>query len=343
MTSCCKTDNEIKCKRHSKYGQLCYKHRRDHLVVNNVISVIRFTGKSSDYLKSDLSLFRKNVMMMKGPDPVKKNDLFMIVNENISGFRSLSSFDIPGVTMIQSIFRGNMCRIKCINRKCNNDEDFYTFDLLKDLDSTYFYSYVDRMNIRWGFDIRSLMKLIQMGYNNPYTTEVIPCNIINDVKRKVIEMRDAGLYEDLTDTIIRDRAATIKQKSVDLFAFIEQSGYTCQIEWFTTLSLRRLKELYKHLEDIWNYRSELSDQMKCNICPPMGIIFKTPMVEVINYTAKEDLQELILKEVLKFTHAESDSDRKLGFMYFLISLGYVSRQCYISHVDWLGHIIHPSH
>jgi hypothetical protein len=343
MTSCCKTENGIMCKYSSKYGDYCYKHRREYLIVNDLISVQRFTGKCSDYLKSDISIFRERVMMVKGPDPGNKCELFKVVNDDIVGYADLSSLDIRGLILIQSIFRGYICRRKCIPQKCNNDEDFYTYDLLKYLEPAYFYSYVDKMNIRWGFDIRSLMKLIQMGYNNPYTTEVIPDNIINEVKRKVNEMKAAGIYEDLTDTIIRDRVATIKQNSVDLFSFIEQSGYTCQIEWFTALSLRRLKELYKHLEDIWNYRSEISHEMKCNICPPLGIIFKTPMIEVINYTMKEDLQELILKEVFKFTHAESDSDRKLGFMYFLISLGYVSLPCYLSHIDWLGHIIPPSH
>ena len=122
---------------------------------------------------------------------------------------------------------------------------------------------------------------------------------------------------------------------VDLFSFIEQSGYTCQIEWFTSLSLRRLKELYKQLEDIWNYRSQLSEDMKRNICPPNADIFKTPLIDVMNYNIKEDIQELILHEVMKFTQANTDSDRKLGFMYFLIAFGIVSHPCYLAHIEWL--------
>ena len=175
-----------------------------------------------------------------------------------------------------------------------------------------------------------------MGYPNPYTTEQIPDNIISDIKGKIKEIKKNSNYENITDIIQRDRKETIKQKIVDLFSFIEQSGYTCHIEWFTSLSIRRLKELYKQLEDIWNYRSQLSEQMKRNICPPNADIFKTPMYEVMNYNVKEDLQELILHEVMKFTNANTDSDRKLGFMYFLIAFGYVSQPCYIAHIDWLG-------
>jgi len=175
-----------------------------------------------------------------------------------------------------------------------------------------------------------------MNFPNPYTTEPIPQNIILDVKEIIKSLKDEINYEDITEIIIRERKDAIKQKIVDLFSCIEQSGYTCQIEWFTNLSIRRLKELYKQLEDIWNYRSQLSNQMKRNICPPNGDIFGIPMTEVMNYSSKEDLQELIINETMKFTNAVSDSDRKLGFMYFLIAFGMVSQQCYLAHVEWLA-------
>ena len=80
----------------------------------------------------------------------------------------------------------------------------------------------------------------------------------------------------------------------------------------------------------------LSQQMKRNICPPNAEIFNTPMIDVMNYSCKEDLQELILNETMKFTNAVSDSDRKLGFMYFLIAFGMVSQPCYLAHIEWLS-------
>ena len=84
--------------------------------------------------------------------------------------------------------------------------------------------------------------------------------------------------------------------------------------------------------------SQLSEEAKRNICPPNADIFKTPISEINNYNCKEDLQELIIHDITKFTQAEEDSSRKLGFMYFLIGLGYVSRECYLSH-EWLGFLI----
>lgn len=327
---------ENTCKFKPKYGCYCYKHRRNHLIKGKLINIENFTGLSKDYLKSDLLYYRVYKMKNKSPMGDKK-EIFDEIKEYINSLKRYEDEkNYNNIVKIQCIMRGKITRMKNVNLKCNNDEDFYTYEDLSDIESKFFYSYKDKGGIRWGFDIRSLDKLIQMRYPNPYTTEEIPLNIIEDVKNKINSLKNETDYEDLTDTIVRDRKETIKQKIVDLFSFIEQSGYTCHVEWFTVLSVRRLKELYRQLEDIWNYRSQLSQQMKRNICPPNADIFKTPMIEVMNYSCKEDLQELILHEVLKFTQAQTDSDRKLGFMYFLIAFGMVSPQCYHAHIDWLS-------
>ena len=337
MTEKCKfIDSANLCKFDCNYGDYCYKHRRNFLIIDDDIVRDRFTGLSKDYLKSDLAIYLKNKMRKKS-SASSKEELFQEIKKHITTINGYHEIDHnKEIIKIQSLFRGKSIRNKNKELKCNNDEDFYTYDNLKDVPKQFFYSYIDNSNIRWGFDIRSLDKLLQMGFPNPYTTEPVPQNVIDDVKDKISTMKLDPTYEDLTDSIVRDRKETIKQKIVDLFSFIEQSGYTCHIEWFTSLSLRRLKELYRQLEDVWNYRSQLSNAMKRNICPPNADIFKTPMIEVMNYNEKEDLQELILHEVTKFTQAETDSDRKLGFMYFLIAFGMVSQPCYLAHSDWLS-------
>ncbi len=91
------------------------------------------------------------------------------------------------------------------------------------------------------------------------------------------------------------------------------------------------------MEDIWNYRAQLNYQMKRMICPPNGRMFNVPLREVNMYTNKEDLQELILNEICKFTSA-CESNMKLGFMYFIIGFGYVSNNCYYAHQDWLNFV-----
>jgi len=324
------------CNHKCNYGDYCYKHRREYLIVNDTISRDRFTGLSKDYLKKDLIDYMQNKMRIK-PIISDKKKLFEEVNKHINAINDYYTIDNDkSIIKIQSLFRGKNVRNKLNELKCNNDEDFYTYEDLKDIPKQYFYSYVDDKKFRWGFDIRSLDKLLSMNYPNPYTTEPIPQKIVSEVKQKIKDLKKNNDYVDISESIIRERKDAIKQKIVDLFSYIEQSGYTCQIEWFTNLTIRRLKELYRQLEDVWNYRSQLSNQMKRNICPPNADIFKTPMIEVMNYTCKEDIQELILHEVMKFTNAISDSDRKLGFMYFLIAFGMVSPQCYHAHIGWLS-------
>ena len=74
-----------------------------------------------------------------------------------------------------------------------------------------------------------------------------------------------------------------------------------------------------------------------------NIVFSSPRVLLFylnlqfNYTNKEDIQDLILNEVTKFQNALNSEDRKLGYMYFIIGLGTVSRPCVETH-QWLMYV-----
>ena len=175
---------DISCKFKCKYGHYCYKHRRNHLIKNNIIDIDNFTGLGKDYLKSDLLYYRIHKMKNNSPMGSKK-ELFNEIKDYIN---SLKRYDYKenkrNIILIQSLVRGKLIRIKNQNIKCNNDEDFYTYEELKNIESKFLYSYKDNSGIRWGFDIRSLDKLIQMRYPNPYTTEEIPINIIEALETR---------------------------------------------------------------------------------------------------------------------------------------------------------------
>ena len=337
MNKCCYLTNENKCNGKIKYGLYCYKHRRNHLIDDNKLINHRFfTGLGKDYLKKDLENYYRIVLRKNVDKGIKKEELFIEIKNFINKFNKYNtSNNISKCIKIQSLMRGKIDRDKLMTNRCNNEEDFYTYDNLKDIDTFYFYSYEDKNNIRWGFDIRSLDKLIDMNYPNPYTTELISPRIIMDVKNKMEILKKDIKYEDLTDIIQKDRKNSIKQKVVDLFSQIEQSGHTCQVDWFMSLSIRRLKELYKQLEDLWNYRAQLSNEMKREICPPDGRLFTTPIIDIMNMDQKEDIQEIIINDINKFNNCQHEGNRKLGYMYFIIGLGNVSSQCYIAHQDWL--------
>ena len=53
-------DEYKSCKYYKKYGDYCYKHRRNYLInKDKIINSRRFTGLSKDYLKEDLLYYYK--------------------------------------------------------------------------------------------------------------------------------------------------------------------------------------------------------------------------------------------------------------------------------------------
>ena len=344
MNHCCyisdQSDNFRKCYDKSKFGDYCHKHRSSFLLdENQLIIQTRFTGKSKDYYVKDIRRYCKEKILLdaKGLSG-KKNDIFQVVVDAITTMNYYETH-VKSLIVVQSLFRGNRVRTRLLERQtCNNTEDFFTFDPIPEIQELYFYSYQDLQGLRWGFDIRSFHKLLSLNFPNPYTTEIIPESIVTDVRERLSRIKESAPYEDIVDIIVRDRTATIKQRTVDLFSRIELSGYTCHIEWFLTLSARRLKVLYKELEDIWNYRAQLTNHMKTLLCPPDGRIFTSHISEVMDYQVKEDLQELILSEIHKFTRCDTEANRKLGYMYFIIGFGRVSGECYSAHYEWLNFV-----
>ena len=341
-------------KNNNKYGGFCYKHRREYLVDVSTkrIKLEHWTDKCSDYLKSDIITsilyITKKLPIDQGCSTWDKKDLFHLLSDEIEKFNKYSVDDIKNIKKIQVMFKNkrndfikNLRGEGYIDKdKCNNDTDFFTYDGINDIEDKYFFSYKDNNNFIWFFDVRSFNKLIEMNQNNPYTREEIPRNVKKNAEKlsKHINLTDE---DDLVnnDDIILTRKQIIKQKTIDIFSDMEQFGYGCNINWFLELNLRRLENLYKHLEDIWNYRLNLSYETKSRISPPNGIVFNIPILEVNNITGILQLQEIILNEIMKFNNAVTIEDKKLGLMYFLLGLGIVSRECYEAH-QWIIHAVY---
>jgi hypothetical protein len=350
MSHCCHTaitpgSTEFQiCKGKCKYGPYCYKHRSYHLITDGYIDIDRFTGLSKDYLVNDMSLFLRrykgflgNVSSVYGQPRRNKADLFEMVRKVIETLKHYESpFSLPALLMVQSMIRMKLVLMTQAKFRCNNQEDFFTFDPLREIPIKYYYSYVDPRGHRWGFDIRSLKKLLDMKYANPYTTEAFPPEVVRDVMKCYRRLARSESYEDIVDEVARSRQEEIKQRVVDIFSAIERSGYTCSVDWFMSLTRARLRELYRNFEDIWNYRSELSEERKREIISPDGRLCTTPVTQVMNTTDKGVLQSLITEEVSKFLVTPNEGDRKLGFMYFIISLGQVSQECFDAHGWWLA-------
>ena len=336
---CDYSENNINCCKKKSYGEFCNKHKRNHLVKKDLIIFNNFTYKSSDYLKDDIRNTINNLSSYpEHKKTLKKEVLYSILLEK---FNKLKHFNdhIKSIKYIQLNFKKKYDKLNelirgegFINKKlCNNNEDFFTYEDNVNIEDIYFISYKDNNNLIWCFDIRSLNKLFEYDDKNPYTREVFPNSFIDKAKKITHLLKVKNLQLNYNSEIIKERKNNIKQLTVDLFSEIEISGYDCNINWFLDLNLHRLKNLYKILEDIWNYRAMLSQEVKNNIAPPNGIVFNTPLNQVVRISSKRELQELIINDVSIFKNAITSSDKTLGFMYFLIGLGFVSPPCYSSY------------
>ena len=333
---------EGQCKKKCMYGNFCTKHKRNYLVNEDEIIFERFTNKSSDYLKNDIvnTLKKKNknnnVLIEKNKKKDYYFDLFVNFVDSLKKYNDKKIIKIQSIIRKKSLHNNENLRGKGFLHRhlCNNDEDFFTYEPKENIEDIYFISYTDNKNFTWCFDVRSFNKLFQFDCKNPYTREIFPDEFIFKAKKITEILKDKKLKCNHNSEIAKERKNNIKQLTVDLFSEIEIAGYECNIQWFLDLNNRGLKKLYKTLEDIWNYRANLSQEAKNNIVPPNGVIFNTPVHDVERMNNKRELQELIINNASKFKNAVSPADRSIGFMYFLIGLGHVSPSCYLSYT-WL--------
>ena len=223
---------------------------------------------------------------------------------------------------------------------CNNKEDFFTYENVDEIDNKYFFSYKDDKNIVWFFDIRSFKKLIEMKQPNPYTMIPFNGNVIIRALKIIEKLNNMNISTDFKDEIKqveKDKKKLLKQKVIDVFASIERLGLSVNSQWFTCLHIIHLKKIYGLMEDIWNYRAELSQEIKIKMCPPDGRIFNRSPHEIRHTSDRIKIMDYILTDINKFNNAESDSDKITGFTYFLISLSKVNPIVLDTH-SWMASV-----
>jgi hypothetical protein len=107
---------------------------------------------------------------------------------------------------------------------------------------------------------------------------------------------------------------------------INQLGNYTDALWFSSLELRDYIKLYRTLYEIWNYRAQLSIEMKRKIC-----VFGNPFLNIfIERTYYNDLSLARIKEAClivfeNLVYSGIDIEhRKIGTMHALSALTIVS-------------------
>ena len=257
------------------------------------------------------------------------------------------------ITKVQKIFRGSLQRKynnlhgpAFKNRKiCTNNTDFITMDNLSDLNFNQFFSYKDVDGFIYGFDLASIFSLIYMKNNhktrpqNPYNRNQVPYDVLINIKLliKIGKILKKEIYLEVQDEPNNfSNEKVIELRALSLFQNINALGNYSNSEWFLSLSRTNLIKFVRELSDIWNYRAQLSLEVKAKICPPNGMPFRNLSTPYIHTeTDINNVKKVILEVLEKLVNSGIDSDSKsLGAYYVLAALTLVNVDAATS-LPWL--------
>lgn len=299
----------------------------------------------------DISKYNFNIAQLKAIAKIYKLKISGNKNQLINriyAYLYLSSFIIK----IQKIIRGIIVRKykklhgpAAINRKlCNNTYDFITMEPLEEINFHQFLSYKDSDGFIYGFDIISLYNLFIKSKNiesvlNPYNRNIIPEPVIKTIKSiirlsKIIDIHIDLHFDDDIKNISNEKS--LELRALSLFQNIDALGNYSSSEWFLSLNRFQLIKFIRELSDIWNYRAQLSNEMKRNICPPMGDPFRNLNMTYLNNEINiNDVKKIIIKVLEKLVNSGIDNDCKaLGAYYVLGALTIINDDAATS-LPWL--------
>jgi hypothetical protein len=251
------------------------------------------------------------------------------------------------IIIIQKYIRGYITRHKFKNKsyyfrhRCNNTEDFYTFQSIDDIEELYFFSYTDKDNFTYFFDIRSFEKLKQGGHTNPYNREHIPQEVMDKFTNRM-----EIIYKDKNFKPFEKIKLTDEQKYrnyvIEIFQKIDATECIASgtnINWYLNLDFNQTINFYKILEDIWIYRASLTNQQRDLIVPDRNIFNRNEFEYLYKNRTKKKykrvMEYFILKNMDKLISSANESSHKAtGAYYILIALIDVSIDCANS-LPWL--------
>lgn len=371
----CKSNPFKQCSLNGIHNKLCKKHNQEENI--KTIDIPLFTKKEMDeFILNTINIFNKNIGKIDKLDKLikkniilakyilqyynynfnvnlKKNEVVILFKQYITE-NNKYILNLHYIIKIQKFFRRNIT--KNINLlkgpglflPCVNETDFYTFESKNKIKYDYFFSFIDEKKNIYFFDIRSFKLLIDNKFTsnnkiiNPYNRSPISIDIIEKYNKLFNYLKKNNISIEFEPEILSEEQL-FNQNIIQTFQKIDKFGYNTSIEWFTKLSIFQLRKLWINLEDIWNYRSNLSSNEKNNI---IQIIKPQPFSKfkllntkyfynIDKSVNKKKLQEAILEDFNIFiTSGINESSSNIGCLYVLTALASVSNEC-IQAMPWL--------
>lgn len=209
---------------------------------------------------------------------------------------------------------------------CINNTDFFSMDNIYDISDIQFISFKDKDNNIYGFDILSIYNLIKINKKksqNPYNRNLLPDELEKNIN--IIIKYSKFLNNTINIKITDDKPECFKTKIIELVQYINNLGNYVNYEWFLDLNKNNKQLFIRELIDIWNYRAQLTEEVKRDIFPPSG----NPFYDIVNYnsyTVSEDLiNNYIIKIIERILKTSSNRNNQiLGSNYILCSLTLVN-------------------
>jgi hypothetical protein len=252
---------------------------------------------------------------------------------------------------VQKMFRG------CLHRKynnihgpgfknrslCTNNFDFLSMDELTTIPNEQFFSFKDDDGFIYGFDILSLYNLIYKcngAVKNPFNQQPLTSKVIENFRTllRVSRVLKINILTELSDITkeVSDKKS-VELRALTLFQNIDALGNYSNAQWFLTLNRNQLIKFVRELVDIWQYRANLSNEIKRAICHPSGNPFqRLPNYNILQTLENlDDVRKIILEIMEKFVNTGTNKDNKcLGAYYVLGAITLVNNDAATS-LPWL--------
>lgn len=246
-------------------------------------------------------------------------------------------------------------------KMCVNETDFCTLQPLNEINPLEFFSYKSlKTGFVYGFDYDSILSELNRKHylQNPYTRESMHgligsirkidrlSTIILKKKKENHEQRiyitedhiqaqnirrrtnsmvlpDNYVPEEITAKLREMRSMSSEQRITNLFMEIDQLGNYSHVSWFVNLNFGEYIRLFRIMQDVWNYRSQLSFQVKLKICPlwdPFVSLHLNP-----RQTTYSEVKGMCLSVMEDLVYMGIDRDaRMLGAFQVLTGLTFIS-------------------
>lgn len=319
-----------------KYGKISKTINNEQISIPTIQNYQDITKHK--YSITQLKMFAKHYKLkLSGNKPE--------LMDRIYTFLSLSFHIIK----IQKIFRGFITRKynslhgpAYKNRSmCTNCSDFVTMESLTEINLHQFFSFKDDDGFIYGFDINSLYNMLHKHKEtkNPYNRNTISETVLKNIKKmirfsKLLKIRLNLEIEDDIKNMSIEKA--IELRVLTLFQNIDALGNYSNPQWFLSLTRNNTIKFVRELIDIWDYRAQLSMEIKCNIFPPYGDPFRNLSLYYIQTeTDINNIRKIIIQVLENFVNSGIDRDSKsLGAYYVLGALTLVNNSA-ANALPWL--------